>query len=100
MPSAAVPYVTARPSASVTVQPGGAAWILVAKYRCDLGDLRDATTITLTLPGMPGAALSGPVPPDGSGTSTLTYCRGGAADPGQTVTVSPIEPSLGAASSL
>jgi hypothetical protein len=92
--------VTSRPPATVTVKRGGAAWILVAKYRCDLGDLRDATAISLALPGMARTALSGLVPRDGSGASALTYCRGGAADPGQTVTVSPIEPAPDAASSL
>ena len=92
------PYVTARPPGTVTVKPGGAAWILVAKYRCDLGGLRDATTISLTLPGTAGAALSSPVPHDGAGASALTYCRGGAADPGQTVTVSPVEPAPDAVS--
>jgi len=90
------PYVTDRPPAAVTVQPGGAAWILVAKYRCDLGDLRDATTIALTVPGTV-IAITGPLPRD-DGASTLHYCRGGADDPGQTVTVSPIEPAPSAAS--
>jgi hypothetical protein len=75
----------------VTVQPGGAACILVAKYRCDLGELRDATTIRLTLPGTV-SVLADPLPPDG-GVSALPYCRGGADDPGQTVTVSSIEPA-------
>jgi Protein of unknown function (DUF4232) len=92
------PYVTGKPPATVTVNPGGVAWILVAKYRCDQGTLRDATTISLTLPGMAGAALAGPVSRDGGGVSTLSYCRGGAADPGQTVAVSPVEPAPGAAS--
>ncbi len=93
------PYVTGKPPATVTVKPGGAAWILVAKYRCDLGDLRGATSITLTVPGTVGAALTGPVSPDG-GVSALSYCRGGADDPGQTVAVSPVEPVPGAASRL
>lgn len=79
----------------MTVQPGGAAWILVAKYRCDLGDLRDATTIALTVPGAANE-LTGPLPRNG-GVAALTYCRGGADDPGQTVIVSPIEPALSAA---
>lgn len=94
------PYVTGKPPATVTVNPGGAAWILVAKYRCDQGTLRDATTISLTMPGTAGAAVAGPVSRDGAGASTLSYCRGGAADPGQTVAVSPIEPAPDAASRL
>jgi hypothetical protein len=94
------PYVTGKPPATVTVNPGGAAWILVAKYRCDQGALRDATTISLTMPGVASAALAGPVSRDGAGVSTLSYCRGTAADPGQTVAVSPIEPAPSAASGL
>jgi hypothetical protein len=90
------PYVTGRPPATVTVQPGGAAWILVAKYRCDRGDLRGATTVALTVPGTV-SALTGPLPRDG-GVSALSYCQGGAGDPSQTVTVSPIEPAASAAS--
>jgi hypothetical protein len=73
----------------VAVQPGGAAWILVAKYRCDLGELRDATTIELTLPGAV-SVLADPPPLDG-GVSALPYCRGGDDNPGETVTVSPME---------
>jgi hypothetical protein len=94
------PYVTGKPPAAVIVQPGGAAWILVAKYRCDLGALRDATTISLTVPGMARGTLTGPVPHDGGGVSALSSCRGGAGDPGQTVAVSPVEPGPGAASRL
>jgi len=89
------PYVTSRPPATVTVQPGGGAWILVAKYRCDLGDLRAATTIAVTVPDT-ASALTSPVPRDG-GVSALSYCRGGAGAPGQVVTVSPIEPAPDAA---
>lgn len=92
------PYVTGRPPATVTVHPGGAAWILVAKYRCDRGALRDATIIALTVPGTV-STLTGPLPYD-DGVSALSYCQGGSADPGQTVTVSPIEPVASAASRL
>jgi hypothetical protein len=92
------PYVTGKLPATVTLNPGSAAWILVAKYRCDQGTLRDATTISLTMPGMGSAALAGPVSRDGAGVSTLSYCRGAATDPGQTVAISPIEPAPGAVS--
>ena len=85
------PYVTSAPPAAVTLRPGHAVWLLVAKYRCDLGIVRNATTIRLILPGAPRAVFTGRVAPGGAGVSDLSYCRGGPADPGQTVTVSPFE---------
>jgi len=63
-------------AASVTVKPGGAAWILVAQYRCDLGDLRAATTVSLSVPGV-ARVFTGPVSPDGHGESMLSHCQGG-----------------------
>ena len=84
------PYVTSRSPAAVTLQRGQAAWVLVAKYRCDLGIIRNATTIRLILPGAPRTVLTRRVAP-GAGVWTLSYCRGGSGDPGQTVTVSPFE---------
>jgi len=89
------PYVTGKAPATVTVNPGGAAWVLVAKYRCDLGDLRDATAVSLTLPGT-ARPLTGPVSPP----ALLSYCKGGASDPGQVVAVSPVEPAATMTGSL
>ncbi len=85
------PYVTSAAPAAVTLQPGQAAWVLGAQYRCDLGIIRSATTIRLILPGAARAVLTGPVAQDGAGVPVLSYCRGGPGDPGQTVTVSPFE---------
>jgi hypothetical protein len=90
------PYVTGKPPTTVPLQPGATAWVLVAKYRCDLGVLSNATTISLTGPGVTGA-LTGPVPRYSGGISALSYCRGGSADPGQVVAVSPFEPTPDAA---
>lgn len=87
-------YVTAAAPVTVIVRPGAAAWVLVAKYRCDLGISRDATTIRITVPSAQHAVLTGRAPSGDAGVSALSYCRGRMNDPGQTVATSPIEPAL------
>jgi hypothetical protein len=91
------PYVTAAAPVTVTLRPGAAAWVLVAKYRCDVGTERDARTIRITVPGARPAALTGRASSRNDGVSALSYCRGGTSDPGQTVAISPVEPTLQAA---
>jgi len=87
------PYLLAIRPALVTVAPTASADVLVVKYTCVLGGLRNAARIRLTLPGPHQAGLTGPVDSNGLGVSMLSYCRGGPAAPGQTVAVSPIEPA-------
>jgi hypothetical protein len=79
-------YVSGRAPAIVTLAPGASAYLLVAKYRCDLGDDATATTIRIILPGAAGK-VTGPAGP--SGGLGLSSCRGGPSDPGQHVAVSP-----------
>jgi hypothetical protein len=88
------PYVTGTTPGPVTLQPGASAWVLVAKYRCDSGVSRDATTIRITVPGAQHAMLTGRASSGDLGVSALSYCRGGVNDPGQTVAMSPFEPTL------
>lgn len=83
-------YVTPAAPRPVTLRPGASAYLLVAKYRCDIGVVGNAVRIRLTLPGPHQVVLAGPVATDGLGGSELSYCRGGPNDPGQTVGVSPI----------
>ena len=92
-------YVTAKKPTTVTLAPGKAAYVLVAKYRCDLGVADDATAIRLTLRARQGPAFSGREPV-GGGAAGLSYCAGGQEDPGQLVTVSPIEATFQATTSL
>ena len=55
-------YVTSRKPAPVVLARGASAYVLVAKYRCDLGIVRNATAIRLALPGARGAAFAGGKP--------------------------------------
>jgi hypothetical protein len=71
----------------VRLPSGGQAWTAVNKYRCDLGDRRQVSTLQLQVPGGPGTAtLSFPA------TDDWGYC--GANDPGSTIHVSPFEPNF------
>jgi Protein of unknown function (DUF4232) len=86
-------YVTSRKPVTVILARGASAYVLVAKYRCDLGVARNATAIRLTLPGAYGAAFAGREAVAAVGAAGLSYCRGGQYDPGQVIAVSPVEPT-------
>jgi len=86
-------YATHNKPATVVLAPGASAYVLVAKYRCDLGTVGTAATVQLTLPAAGTATFVGREAVGGSGSLDLSYCRGGPDDPGQTVAVSPIEPN-------
>jgi hypothetical protein len=93
-------YVTPARPVTVVLAHGASAYVLVAKYRCDLGIEHNATTIRLTLPTPHGAAFTGREAVGISGSTGLSYCRGGQHDPGQLVAVSPVEPTPQATTSL
>jgi uncharacterized protein DUF4232 len=93
-------YVTSARPVTVVLAHGASAYVLVAKYRCDLGNENNATTIRLTLPTTRGAAFIGREAVGISGSTGLSYCRGGQHDPGQLVAVSPVEPTQQATTSL
>jgi hypothetical protein len=84
-------YLTVAKPKDVIVPRDGFAYVQVAKYRCDLGDVADATAVQLALPGSGHIVLTGPVTRRGFGVISLAYCKGGPADPGQTVGISPVE---------
>jgi hypothetical protein len=86
-------YVTAMKPAAVTLAPGKTAYVLVAKYRCDLGIADYATAIKLTLRLPQGPAFSGREPVSG-GVAGLSYCEGGRENPAQLVAISPLEPTF------
>src|SRR5216683_1863010 len=93
-------YVTSRRPVTVVLAPGASGYIGVAKYRCDLGITRTAAAIRLALPADRGQVFTARDPVGVSGPPGLSYCRGGPHDPGQLVTVSPIERTRPATSSL
>jgi uncharacterized protein DUF4232 len=92
-------YVTSAKPVTVVLAPAASAYVLVAKYRCDLGIQRNAAAIRLTLPTAHGTAFAGHEPVGVSGSTGMSYCRGGQHDPGQLVAVSPVEPTQQATSS-
>jgi hypothetical protein len=93
-------YVTSRRPVTVVLPEGESAYVLVAKYRCDLGIARGAATIKLTLRAANRRLFLGREAVGLSGAAGLSYCRGGRHDPGQLVTVSPVESTRQATSSL
>jgi hypothetical protein len=90
------PYVTKQKPQRVTLAPGQHGSFLVAKYRCDGGVLSAATSIRIVLPATPsGSVILGL---GGLTAGALDYCKrypgDQPVDPGNRVTVSPVEPSL------
>jgi hypothetical protein len=82
--------VTANRPRRVVVGAGRSAFVVVNKYRCDLGDVRLARWLRIGLPGGAGRrSFRLPAYP------RLAYC--GAGDPGSIIATSPFEPSLRAA---
>jgi hypothetical protein len=84
-------YVTKAAPRRVLLPPGASAFVLIAKYRCDLGDSRDAAAIRLTVPGSAGPAMTLRFSPGLPGDADLSYCKGSPDGPGQIIGVSPIE---------
>ena len=93
-------YVTSHKPVTVILTHGASAYVLVAKYRCDLGVARNAAAIRLALPAAHGAAFAQRATVAPGGAAGLSYCRGGPRDPGQVIAVSPVEPTPQATRSL
>jgi hypothetical protein len=82
--------VTSRRPVALRVLPRQSAFLVINKYRCDLGDLRVAKRVRVGLPGEAGRLML--VLP---GPGVIGYC--GKNDAGSIVAVSPFEPTLRAA---
>lgn len=82
------PYFLRRSPGAVVLAPGHAAHVLVAKYRCDLGDVASAKTVAIRVAGTPGQATTLRLAAD------LSYCRGGPKSPGNTVGVTQFVTSI------
>ena len=83
--------VTARRPTQVLVRPGRSSFVVLNKYRCDLGTRRIARTLRLGFPRDTSRRLSLTL----SSYPRIGYC--GRGDVGSTVATSPFEPSLRAA---
>jgi uncharacterized protein DUF4232 len=81
--------VTARPPRRVLLRPGGSAYVLLDKFRCDLGDRRVSTRVRLWIEG--ASARGRPVPLSGM---RISLCKPGIPAEGRVVHVSPFEPTL------
>jgi len=92
-------FITSAPPRAVVVRPGASAWILIAKNSCVLRSDQGAAIIHITLPGPRHTSLSGRTAGGAAGVSSLDHCRD-PHDPGQTVAVSPIEPTRQATTPL
>jgi Protein of unknown function (DUF4232) len=92
------PYVTLRKPQHMTLTPGDHAYILIAKYRCDGRVLHPARLIHISIPGTAGSITTELRRP---GVYELDYCQkypgDQRVDPGNRVTVSPIEATIDAA---
>jgi len=81
-------YAHVGTATPVTITPNGTAYVVVSKFRCDIGTERVATTATVSMgAGSRSVALLGPA-----------LCKPGIAAEGRTVIVYPFERSLQAAS--
>lgn len=91
-------YITARTPRPVRLGSGRSAYFLVAKYRCDGRIAATADTAQVWLPGVSG---SGMVTLGRTGVHQLDYCgrsaSNTASDPGNHVTISPVEATATAA---
>jgi hypothetical protein len=72
---------------TVILHPGQAGYFKVVKYRCDLGTRQVATRLRFTLPGIGVKEFSVPL----ARSTGLALCRGGQADPGNAIGVTPVE---------
>ena len=81
--------VTSRRPRRFVVPPGRAAFVALNHYRCDLGDLRTATSVRIGTRAIP-AEMAGIRTTDRY--QRLDYC--GKSDPGSTLAVSPFEPTF------
>jgi hypothetical protein len=82
--------VTSQPPREVVIPPNHYSFVTMDKMRCDLGNKVVATTLSVTLP-----ANDTPLTPSLSFVRNQplpAYC--GLSDPGSTIYVSPVEPTL------
>jgi hypothetical protein len=85
-------YETAATPARVVLGNGATAYFLVAKVTCSSATADVATSMRIALPGSPNADAA--VVRLGGLSPALTSCRGGPSTPGNSVGVTPVEPTI------
>lgn len=80
--------VTSHPPRPVLLRRGGSAYVLLDKFRCDLGNRRVSTAVQVGLHG--STARGRPV----AVANGIALCKPGIAAEGRVVNVSPFEPTL------
>jgi hypothetical protein len=83
--------VTSRPPKRVLLRSGRSAYVLLDKFRCDLGVRRTSTSVQIWLNG--SAVHSRAIP---LSDMRVSLCKPGIAAEGRIVNVSPFEPTRGA----
>ena len=87
--------VTSSLPQNVNLPPGSVVYVLINKYRCDLGDKDLATTLHFIVPNTTASLMLSLSEPDQPG---IAYC--GPGDPGSVVDISPVEPTAQATFSV
>jgi len=91
------PYATTSKPGSVTLQPNGHAYFLLAKYRCDVKIQNTATTMYVAHLGLGGIATLQLQPLHITDLDYFARYRGDSrVDPGNYVDISPFERTIGA----
>jgi hypothetical protein len=81
--------VTSRPPRPVLLRTGGSAYLLLDKFRCDLGDRRRSTSVQIWLKGSTSGSRRVAL-----GDMRISLCKPGIPAEGRVVNVSPFEPTL------
>ena len=85
------PFVTGSAPKSIVLTPGARAYFKVAKYGCELGAARTASSMAISIPGVSGPI--GKMKIVSSAVRTFAYCQGSPTGQGQLVGVSPFTPT-------
>lgn len=84
-------YVTTASPRWVTIWPRRDAYVLIATYRCDLGNARNVASLTVSLPGSSTVRTLTLAP---TGAGSLPYCPGQPGHTGADFEMSPIEATI------
>jgi len=81
--------VTSRPPTPVVLRTGESAYVLLDKFRCDLGAVRTSTSVQIRLKGSTSRSRPIALP-----YMRVSLCKPGIPAEGRVVNVSPFEPTL------